>query len=124
MYNKARKDGKLITVDALTKRRSAEAALYLTVDEHLTDEPMPQVVAAPVAIPASPTVVSASTLTIGGTVGVVSEYSDYATNLASSIGHITTEFGVKPSLVMAACVLALGVFILYRRYRQRHEGLA
>ena len=108
MWNKA--GGKIIS--GLTRRRAAEAAMYLTDGE--ADEPMPQVVDAEKPMTSSTTVIA------GGTAAIAT-----ATQIADAVGKLkgsvsSLDAWLIPALAVVALV-AIG-YIIYERYQQRNRG--
>ena len=111
----------------LTRRRAAEAALYLTPMPDDVSDPaegpaldMPQAVDAEKPMSRS-TIATAGTATAAvSTVSVVAQVSQEVRTIKDSIGDIL------PWVILAAAVVAagLGAFAVYERIRQRRGGWA
>jgi lysozyme len=110
MWNKA--GGKIVS--GLSRRRSAEAALYLT-DEHEFVDPMPQQVDPPKPMASSTTVIAGGTAAVATATQIVSE----VTKLKDSV----TGLGqwLMPVIAIVA-LIAIG-YVIYERYRNRERGL-
>lgn len=125
LWNKAKIDGKLQPVKGLTRRRAAEAALYLTpaAGEPLTDGPllaMPQAVEPETPMTAS--TINRASVAAGGTA-----------TLAAVSETINTVNGVKDGVeslggwlvpVLLVAVVALCGYVVWQRLHQRKEGWA
>lgn len=135
LWNKARVNGVLTVLAGLTRRRSAEAALYLTPepDEHV--ERMPQAVASESPLTASPIAQGgAATTALGGAVAateVLPALGDQVQSLSGlaatmrSIGDQVREFlGLPPQVLLAAALIVAGVLVVRWRLKQRREGWA
>ncbi len=110
LWNKA--GGK--AVSGLTRRRSAEAALYLTDGE--MDDPMPQAVDAEKPMTSSTTVVAAGTAAIA----TATQIADAVGKLKGSVAGL--DAWLMPALAVVALV-AIG-YVIYERYQQRNRGAA
>ena len=100
----------------LTRRRAAEAALYLEDESH----DMPQAVDAEKPMTRS-TIATAGTATAAvSTISVVAQVSQEVRTIKDSIGDIL------PWVILAAAVVAagLGAFAVYERIKQRRGGWA
>ena len=109
MWNRA--GGKIIS--GLSRRRAAEAALYLADDEAF--DPMPQVVDPPKPMTSSTTVIA------GGTAAIAT-----ATQIADAVGKLKgsvsgLEAWLIPTLAVVA-LIAIG-YVIYERYQNRERGL-
>lgn len=124
LYNKARdRTGQLREMDGLTTRRMAEAALYLTPDDHMPHEPMPQVVESAPTLKASPTMQTGTAVTAtGGAIAVATSVLDPDT--LTQWAAVIERFGIKPMWALAAFLIGAGALILYRRLAQRADGRA
>lgn len=110
LWNKA--GGK--TVAGLTRRRAAEAVLYLTLIEGEEPEPMPQMVEAETSVAKSPI--------ITGT--VVTTTLAAGAEAARSFEAIRDSLGVwMPYVALAAIVLVAG-WVIWTRVVQRKKGWA
>jgi lysozyme len=132
LWNKARnpRTGELDVLPGLTRRRAAEAALYLTPD-HDDHERMPQAVA-----PESP--MSASPIARGGAVtagtgliaaaSAVAEEAKGASDVASTFHDLAAKvadwFGLPPMLLFGGALLIVGWIVLKQRLAQRKGGWA
>lgn len=110
MWNKA--GGNVIS--GLTRRRAAEAAMYLTDGE--ADDPMPQ------AVDSEKPMTSSTTVIAGGTAALAT-----ATQIADAVGNLkgsvsSLDDWLMPAIAVIALV-AIG-YIIYERYQQRNRGAA
>lgn len=129
MWNKATVQGKLVEMPGLTRRRAAEAALYLTPDPLTVTEPappppMPQAVAPEKSAAASKTV-------IAGTVGAATaaaSMADQIEQVTPLITSITTagasvqnllKLGGAALSIVAFCAVA---YVLWRYVRKKRRG--
>lgn len=101
-------------VAGLTRRRAAEAALYLTPDEGAAPHPMPQAVDPESNVARSPTV-TATTIAAGTTV---------AAGVARDVKDIRESLGDVLPWVLVACGVGACVYIGVTRWRQRFGGWA
>ena len=104
----------------LTRRRAAEAALYLTPVDDEAHEPLPQAVE-PERPMTTSTIATAGTATAAvSTISVVAQVSQEVRTIKDSIGDIL------PWVILAAAVVAagLGAFAVYERIKQRRGGWA
>jgi lysozyme len=108
LWNKA--GGKPIA--GLTRRRAAEAALYLTDEK--AEEPMPQVVDAPKPMTSSTTVIAGGTAAIA----TVTQIATQVTQLKDSVAGLGNW--LIPALACVALV-AIG-YVIYERFRNRARG--
>lgn len=124
LYNKARdRAGNLREMDGLTTRRMAEAALYLTPDDHMPAEPMPQVVEPAPPLATSPTMQTGTAVTAtGGAIAVATSILEPDT--LTQWATVIERFGIKPLWALAGFLIGAGVLILYRRLAQRSDGRA
>ena len=119
LYNKGRVNGRLVVLNGLVARRAKEAALYLTPD-NVEDEfnaPMPQAVEPEASLASSPTVQS-GVATIA-TAGVTT-----AASVSGQIAEVANNFHVEPLWVMSGVLALVGGVVVWRRFKQRSEGLA
>jgi len=105
LWNKA--GGKAIA--GLTRRRAAEAALYLTAAE----EPMPQAVDAPKPVESSTTVIAAGTAAVATATQIAESFS----RLKESVSGLEAWMPVVSIVALAA----IG-YVIYERYRNRDRG--
>jgi lysozyme len=113
LWNKA--GGKPIA--GLTRRRAAEAALYLTPDAssiEKAEEPMPQVVDAPKPMTSSTTVIAGGTAAIA----TVTQIATQVTQLKDSVAGLGNW--LIPALAVVA-LIAIG-YVIYERFRNRARG--
>lgn len=117
LWNKARVAGKLVPVAGLTRRRAAEAALYLqdqaTVESPATPEPVPERHLARSEIGIASTVA-------GGTAGVAAVAETART--VADVKYSVTSLGDWLVPVLLIAVVALCAYIVWQRYQQRKEG--
>jgi lysozyme len=113
LWNKA--GGKPIA--GLTRRRAAEAALYLTPDAgslEKAEEPMPQGVDAPKPMTSSTTVIAGGTAAIA----TVTQIATQVTQLKDSVAGLGNW--LIPALAVVA-LIAIG-YVIYERFRNRARG--
>lgn len=126
MWNKATVNGKLVEMPGLTRRRAAEAALYLTPDPLTVTEdapplPMPQ------AVKPEKSAVSSKTVLAGG-VSVAAGIGSVADQVTPIIDSLTTVGASAMNLWKlggaALSILALGAvaFMLYRYIVKKRRG--
>lgn len=133
LWNKAKNKntGKLEVLDGLTLRRAREAALYLTPDDSMHAEPMPQAVEAESKLTASPINVSgAATIVTGGglTISAVTDQIQQASGLLStikgSVAQLADFIGFPPVVLVGVGLVVLGWIIVKNRRAQRSQGWA
>lgn len=101
----------------LTRRRAAEAALYLEPEDSLAVVEMPQKVDAESKMTSSP-IVASSTITAGtATVGIAAEAARGIKDIRDSLGDWL------PWILLAVAIGAAG-FTVWQRIRQRRGGWA
>jgi len=128
LWNKARVNGALVVLAGLTRRRAAEAALYLKPDDESHQEPMPQAVAGETPLAASPIVRSGAAASAvgllamaqeaGGQVGTIARIAQTVRSLA-----VDTR-GIQPSLFLPLVLVVSGGVAWWWRARQRADGWA
>jgi lysozyme len=127
LWNKATIDGKLTELTGLTRRRAAEAALYLkTVEDSETPrDPVPQAVSGESGLAKSP-VAQSGVATIAASVATAATVSEQAggdasaiSTLKSAVPGVADVIGVHPSTLLIAATLAAGLPIVYWRWKQR-----
>lgn len=121
----------------LTRRRSAESALYLKpVPEEQEDHPMPQTIDAESTPAKSPLNVIGAVTTVGGVVGSVSSVSEQASSAVENvstaaqavgvvkggIAHFAGFFGLSPLQFCCAAAIVIGIAVIFYRQRQRFAG--
>ncbi len=116
LWNKARVNGKLVPVAGLTRRRAAEAALYLQdaalVESPATPEPVPE------------RSMHASEINIASTVaGSTAGIAAVAQSVAS-VKQSADALGAWLVPVMLVAVVALCGYVVWQRLRQRDGGWA
>lgn len=104
----------------LTRRRAAEAALYLKPVEEEGFEPMPQDVEAERPLRASPLMSTGSATAVVSATSVAAQVAGDVDSVRSSLGD------VLPYVILIAALagLGFGVFTMWQRYRQRRDGWA
>jgi lysozyme len=103
----------------LTRRRAAEAALYLKPVEGEALE-MPQAVEPESMLRASP-------LMSTGTATAAVSATSVAAQVAGDIGTVKESLGdILPVVILAAAIIGIGfgAFTVWQRYRQRKDGWA
>lgn len=134
LWNKAVINGVLQSVLGLTRRRAAEAALYLTPDEIHVNAPAPVLQVAPDEMPqkvAPPVTAAASKTVIAGGVSVAAgaaTVADQINQVTPIIESISTAGASMQSLLklggMALSVIALAAvgYMLWRYIQKRRNG--
>lgn len=136
LWNKATVDGNLVALPGLTRRRAAEAALYLA-DEPLS-EAMPQEVEAPAGATSNKTVqtVTGAVAIPAATVALenIKPAIEHAQNTVaavreahSALGGLKEVFGLFSNgnfltLILMAVILAAAVYIGFRIWRRVRNG--
>ena len=125
LFDKARnkKTRKLTVVPGLTSRRLEESALYAKPSEE-NIPPQPQSVAPETSMTTSPINVTSAMTAAGGTLTVVSTFSDQLQNIAHSLDSWAHTFGVSPPMILGGLLAAGGVFVIVQRILQRKGGWA
>lgn len=122
LWNKATVGGVKKTLPGLTRRRMAEANLYLTPVEQFgaEPEPLPQAIEPERPMTASTinraSVVAGSTATIAATTEVINTVNGLKNGVESLGGWLV------PALLVA--VVGLCAYVVWERVRQRREGFA
>lgn len=135
LWNKARVGGVLTVLAGLTRRRAAEAALYLTPESEAPTERMPQAVATESPLRASPIAQGgAATAAIGGATaaaemlgpaaGQIRELSGVAETVRGFADQVREFLGFPPSVLFAAALIVAGVLVVRWRFKQRKDGWA
>lgn len=136
LWNKARVKGVLTELAGLTRRRAAEAAMYLQADDETPPERMPQAVAPETSIAVSPiaragaTTVGAGLVTGLGSVGDAVDVDALQTHVGqvatvtAQVKGIAADAGIDPQLALALVLVAAGGAVMWWRHRQRAEGWA
>jgi lysozyme len=134
LWNKARVNGSLQVLAGLTRRRAAEAALYLTPepDEHV--ERMPQAVAVESSLAASPIARGGAASTAGGLAVAAPALAPVLEQVESAKGAVASfkalaqqaqEFlGFEPLVLVGLAIVAAGWLVMRWRARQRTQGWA
>ncbi|MDE1997784.1 MAG: lysozyme [Burkholderiales bacterium] len=116
LWNKVRVNGRLVPVAGLTRRRAAEAALYLqdqaAVESPATPEPVPE-------RPMHTSEINIASTVAGGTAGAAAVAQSMATIKQSAD---TLGAWLVPVLLLA--VVALCGYVIWQRVRQRRGGWA
>lgn len=116
LWNKARVNGRLVPVAGLTRRRAAEAALYLqdqaAVESPATPEPVPE-------RPMHTSEINIASTIAGGTAGVAAVAQSMAT-----IKQSADTLGAWLVPVLLLTVVALCGYVIWQRVHQRREGWA
>ncbi len=132
MWNKATVNGVLQEVPGLTRRRAAEAAVYLTPDESPALSPpapveagsMPQAIAPPPSVASSKTVIAGGVSVAAGA-ATVADQINQVTPIVESISTVGASFqnllklGAVALSVVALCAVA---YMLYRYVQKRRNG--
>lgn len=108
----------------LTRRRAAEAALYLKpIPEEQADHPMPQSIEEERSLARSPIANAAGGMSLTSGAAGISQLA----SMSSEVGTIREGFGAyMPYLILGLCVVGLvvGGFIVWQRWRQKRAGWA
>lgn len=140
LWNKATIGGKLTVVPGLVARRAREAAMYVTADDEAPAEPSPQAVATEPRLVASPTMNSGVlTVAAGAATAVADSAGPDPVSQLSTIGQqastvqtalqqiktlIIDTVGIPASWWLPMIVIGTGAVVIYRRWKQRREGVA
>ena len=134
LWNKAVIGGVLQPVLGLTRRRAAEANLYLTPDEvpmpapmlQVAPDEMPQKVAPPPAVASSKSVIAGGATVVAGA-GSVASQIDQVTPVVDSIATVGASLQSVLALValgLSIVALAAGGFMLWRYIQKLTAGQA
>ena len=118
------KTGKLIVVEELVGRRHAESSLYLTPDPDAPHYPMPQAVAPQPTLKTSPTVQTSTAAIVTGGLTVLSPFVEKLSTVGEHFKEFAADLGMTPVQALGAALLIAGAVVLYRRFKQRAEGVA
>jgi lysozyme len=120
LWNKATVNGKKVVLAGLTRRRAAEAALYLEPMPQEVQEPMPQEVEPERPMTAS--TINRAGVVAGGTatVATVAEVLQSVNEVKDGVSQL--ENWLVPALLVAVVVLA--GYIVIERVKQRSGGWA
>lgn len=133
LINKYRdpQDGQLKVSAGLTRRRKAEAALYLTPEDGVPAVQVPQEVAPESSLAKSPIAQAGAATTLTGGLTVLATLGDQAETVSSSVKVIsgavksTSEaVGLSPGAMLGGALLFIGLVAAYQRYKQRRDGWA
>lgn len=113
LWNKA--GGKVMA--GLTRRRAAEAALYLKPAHNAPPLPMPQQVDAESSLLKSPIAVTSAVTGTAATVGAASQGVRDFKDMTDGLG------GALPWVIAVVAVVVAG-YLIYQRYKQRRGGFA
>ena len=132
LWNKAvdPKTGKLRELPGLTRRRLAEAQLYLTPDREGDRQPMPQAVAPPPTMATSKTGWTAGGVAVSGAgvltdalepdkIAAATSAIESLSGSAQSIMRVVTTVG---PIVFGVVIVAGALFILIRHWRQKRTA--
>jgi lysozyme len=132
LWNKARnpETGELVVLNGLSRRRAAEAALYLTSDDDVAT-PIPQAVESESNLAASP-IARGGAITIGaGTLSVASAAADELGKASEVLGKfhgiaakVADWIGVPVPLLLGIVLVATGIMVIRWRRKQREGGWA
>lgn len=101
----------------LTRRRAAEAALYLEPEEQEAPQDMPQAIEPESSLARSPIVTSTTVATGTATIGVAAE-------AARGVKDIRDGLGDWLPWILVAVALAAGGYAIWHRVNQRRKGWA
>jgi lysozyme len=120
LWNKATVGGKKIELPGLTRRRAAEAALYLEPTEAQGPDPMPQAVEPERPMEQSQIVRGA---TVAGGTAALATVAEVV-NTTNSIKHGVAGLGEWLVPILLIAVIGLCGFIVWERVTQRKKGWA
>lgn len=124
-FNQATVDGVKQVMPGLVERRAFEAALYMSPAPGDDFEPMPQAVSPEPAMAKSPTGWTGSILAGGAAIAAAKDTFAPIADAVRWVRDTVAEFtGLDGSHIVIALVGAAGILIVYRRLKQRREGLA
>lgn len=134
LWNKARVNGVLTVLAGLTRRRAAEAALYLTPEPGEQFERMPQAVAAESKLADSPMMRGGATTIAGGAavaapaLAPVLEQVDTAKSALAALKAVANQaqefLGFPPIVLVGIALVAAGWLVVHWRAKQRTQGWA
>lgn len=126
LWNKFTENGVLKVSKGLTRRRHAEAALYMTQTGQIAA--MPQAVEAQPALSASPTMLMSTGIAGATVLQGLSESVSTVTTVGATIKtareSVTDLLPVPAHWALPALVVILAGVVAYRRWRQRANGVA
>lgn len=130
LYNKARVNGALVPLAGLTRRRHAEAALYLE-DAAGATAPTPQEVEPQSSLATSPNMLLGITSSLTGAAAVAKAASDQVQSISDAVHPVIAQLtsaadwlGVSPQLLAGGIAVAIGLGVMYQRWKQRAGGWA
>lgn len=127
LWNKARVNGVLTALNGLTRRRSAESALYLKPDDGV-QEAMPQAVDEESKISKSPIAASGAGAVGVGALALVEQVggnvSTIATTAQTAKSIATDTLGIPTEYVLPLALVVVGGLAWYWRAKQRNQGWA
>jgi lysozyme len=103
----------------LTRRRAAEAALYLKAPADRVPEPMPQAVQAESSMAKSPIVLGTGATTVVTTLATLSETSAQVKSIRDGLG-----LGDYAPHVAIGVAVVVGGYVIWQRLKQRAKGWA
>lgn len=128
LWNKARVNGVLVALAGLTRRRAAEAALYLKPDDESHQEPMPQAVAGETPLAASPIARSGAAAGAVGLLAMAQEAGGQVESVASvartAKDVAVNTLGIPPGAFLPIVLVLAGGTALWWRAKQRKDGWA
>lgn len=134
LWNKARVNGTLTVLAGLTRRRAAEAALYLTPEPGEHVERMPQAVATESKLAESPMMRGGGATVAGGAavaapaLAPVLEQVETAKGALASLKALASQaqefLGFPPIVLVGIALVAAGWLVMHWRVKQRAQGWA
>lgn len=127
LWNKAKVNGVLTVLPGLTRRRAAEAALYLKQESYAVPEVMPQAVSGDGTLTESP-IAKGGAVTAGAgafsLVSAASENVEMLNGLTEGIKEFVGVIGINISMswVFPAILIVTGLAIIWWRKKQRDDG--
>ncbi len=132
LWNKATINGRLTVLNGLVARRAREAALYLTPDEHVAPEPMPQAVAPESSLAKSPIAAGGAVAAVTGVVQAISEPAQAAADQVGIVAqtiqqakHLAVDvLGIPQGAILPLVLIGAGLVVIWWRHKQRKDGWA
>jgi len=117
LWNKATINGKKQVVQGLALRRAREAEMYAASSSRVSGAGLSPDVAPVAPLAASPTALSGGASVAAGGLALASQYSQ-------DVAAVARSLAINPLLVCALIAVAAGAIVLWRRWKQRREGVA
>lgn len=126
LWNKARVNGVLTELPGLTRRRAAEAALYLTPEPGAPPEPMVQAVQTETPLRDSTTIRSGAVIAGTGVVTAIAEAAGSLQGLGESLraakAVLIETLGVPADWILPAVCIGVAWVLIRDRMARRRDG--